>query len=89
MTDVQEQSRRARALLDDEVLQAAVLTVEENIILRWRKAETPADREATHAQLRGLTSVVTELRRIITNGEFEEQRAKLKASRNSNDLSER
>ena len=75
---------RAMLLLEDDVFVAACAVVNDGCIERWKFSTTIEDREAAHARLIALGSVVAELRGLASQGKrvaSEVERRKATASR--------
>jgi hypothetical protein len=76
LEDAQDRARHVRVLFDDEVFKAGVFDLEESLILAWRKAKTVQDREAAHAEISALGSIMAKLRAVMERGAFEKEREK-------------
>lgn len=74
MTDPVRKGKNAERILDDDVFQEAVATLDANIIQEWREALTEDARERAHVKQAVLEQLVGELRSIMNDGVFEEDR---------------
>lgn len=73
-----------KRLLDEPEIAAALAECRRRIIERWEQAKTPTDREALHAELRGLMGFHTRLTELVNTGEHaasEANRAKARSPR--------
>lgn len=69
----EEEVRRGTAasrILDDPIMQEALIKVETNNIERMLNAENAQDRAEAHARVHGLRDAVKQLRIVISHGEL-------------------
>lgn len=71
--DVEQRGRQARALMENEMFREACITVEANLIKRWRTSKTAAEREAAHAELAGLDAVVRTIGEVVRRADYERE----------------
>lgn len=64
-----KRGQAVKRLLDEPEIAAALAECRRRIIERWEQARTPTDREALHAELRGLVGFHTRLTELVNAGE--------------------
>lgn len=71
-----ERAQRVKELIEDENFKEAVSNVDAAYISAWRNAKTPEAREDLHRKIIALHDVCKDLKAMVMDGAFAEQRIK-------------